>query len=151
VVASVAAAAASSACCWLPVLAVGLGVGVGGAGAVFERYRWPLVVLSLALLALGFILNERAARVGCLPDGSCPPPQARRRLLHRVILGVAALGVVGFAFLPEILAARLAQPLASDVAARRPVTRLSVGARDLREAFDREPHAVRLVVLLSPT
>ena len=146
-----AAAAASSACCWLPLLAVGLGVGAGGAGAVLERYRWPLIALSLGLLALGFFLNERAARTACLPDGRCPPPQARRRLVQRVILGIAALGVVGFAFLPEILAARFASRLESDIAARRPVTRLSVGAVELREAFDRHPDAVRLVVLLSPT
>ena len=59
--------------------------------------------------------EQRAARVGF----SCPPPQARRRLPSPV----AALGVVGFA-----ASRREARPAArADVAARRPVTRLSSG------------------------
>jgi hypothetical protein len=147
----VAAAAASSACCWLPLAALGLGVGIGGAGAVFERYRWLFIGAAVLFLGLGWFLNERAAAVECAPDGTCPPSRSRLRGFNRVILAIGAVGVALFAFLPEILGFMASRPLASEVGARRPAHRLSAGAVELRDAFNRDRGTVRLVVLLSPT
>lgn len=149
--ASVAAAAASSACCWLPLAAVVFGIGAGGAGAVFERFRWPLLAVSVALLGIGWWLNERAARAACAPDGTCPPAGARLRAFNRVVLVICAVGVALFAALPEILGAIASRPLAGETGTRRPVQRLSAGFPELRAAFDRDQGAVRLIVLLSPT
>ena len=128
-----------------------LGLGIGGLGAVFERFRWPLLGAAVLFLGMGWFLNERAAASACAPDGTCPPSRSRLRTFNRVILAVCALGVAGFAFLPEILGAIASRPLASEVGARRPVRRLSAGAAELRDAFNRDDGAVRLVVLLSPT
>lgn len=149
--ASVFAAAASSACCWLPLAALSLGVGIGGMGAVFERYRWPLLGASVVLLAIGWWLNERAAAAACAPDGTCPPAGSRRRTFNRVILVVCAVGVALFAALPEILGAITARPLAGETGVRRPVQRLSADFPELRDEFNRDQGAVRLVILLSPT
>ena len=149
--ASVAAAAASSACCWLPLSAVVFGIGVGGAGAGFERFRWPLLAISIGLLGIGWWLNERAARAACAPDGSCPPAGRRLRAFNRVVLVFGAVGVTLFATLPEILGAIASRPLAGETGVRRPVQRLSAEFPELRDAFNRDQGAVRLVVLLSPT
>lgn len=149
--ASLFAAAASSACCWLPLAALSLGVGIGGMGAVFERYRWPLLAASVGLLAIGWWLNERAAATACAPDGTCPPSGSRRRTFHRVVLVICAAGIALFAALPEILGAIASRPLAAETGSRRPVQRLSAEYPQLRDAFNGDQGAVRLVALLSPT
>ncbi|MEO6463825.1 MAG: hypothetical protein ABIP29_12200 [Candidatus Eisenbacteria bacterium] len=149
--ASVFAAAASSACCWLPLAALTLGVGIGGIGAAFERYRWPLLALSVVLLAVGWWLNERATAAACAPDGTCPPSGSRLRTFNRVVLVICAVGVALFAALPEILGAIASRPLAGETGARQPVQQLSADFPELRDAFNRDQRAVRLIVLLSPT
>lgn len=89
--ASVVAAAASSACCWLPLAAMSLGLGIGGMGGMFERHRWALLGASGLLLALGWLLNERVT-ANCSPDGTCPPSPARRRTFNRIMLAACAVG-----------------------------------------------------------
>jgi len=81
-VGSVVAAIASSACCWVPLGAAALGLGMGGTAVLLERYRLPLMVLSVALIGLGFYLNYRPQRE-CAPDDPCAVPDARWRRLSR--------------------------------------------------------------------
>lgn len=98
---SVVMAAASSACCWLPLVTVGVGVGAGGAAAVLDRYRWVLLGVAVALLGVGFYLNYRR-RADCAPEGSCPPRRPWSRSLNRAALWVSAALVASFAVFPEI-------------------------------------------------
>ncbi len=100
---SVVVAAVSSACCWLPLVTVGLGLGAGGAAAALDRYRWLFLGVAAALLGVGFYLNYRRG-ADCAPDGSCPPRRPWFRSLNRAALWVSAAFVVGFAMFPEIAA-----------------------------------------------
>lgn len=127
-----------------------LGLGIGGTGAMFERHRWSLLGGSVLLLGLGWVLNERVSTV-CAPDGTCPPPRSRGRTVNRVLLAVCAVGVALFAFLPEILGAMTSSTPGDDPAGQRPLARLSAGAPELRDAFNRDQGSVRLLVLLAPT
>ena len=95
---SVLLAALSSACCWLPLLAVALGFSAVGVGSIFEAYRWPLVALAVALIVVGAVFQRRQRRA-CAQDG-CPPPR-RNRFLTPLLGGVF---VVLFAVIPEGLA-----------------------------------------------
>lgn len=152
---SVAIAAASSACCWLPLVAVGLGLGAGGAAMMLDRYRWIFLVLASVLLAVGFYLNYRRDDP-CDPDGSCPPERQRFRVANRAVLWSSAGLVAIFALLPEVTAvisrgARF-RPSGPDAATSLPMpVRISTDGHELRDAFNRDAGSVRLVVLLSPT
>jgi copper chaperone CopZ len=90
------ASALSSACCWLPLAAIGLGVSSGGVGAVFLAWRVPLLLLSVATLALGFYLVYRKPR--------CPPNPRLQRLNRRLLWFTTAL-VAAFALFPEYISA----------------------------------------------
>lgn len=95
---SILVAALSSACCWVPLLAVGLGFSAVGFGAVFERYRVLLLALAAGFL-VGAVVLQRRSRRACDGD-TCPPP--RRSGLVLPIVG--GLGVLAFAVVPEVLA-----------------------------------------------
>jgi len=61
---SILVAALSSACCWLPLLAVGLGFSAFGFGTVFEQYRLVLLLaLAGGFLAGAVVLQRRSLRV----------------------------------------------------------------------------------------
>lgn len=176
-VGAVITAAASSACCWLPLVALGLGLGAGGVAAMLERFRWPLIVISAALIGLGFYLNYRP-EAECAPDGSCPPQRPRLRRFNRAVLWISAILVIGFAVFPEFTAALTYGPrpalraafadsaagalavggktcagceIGDSTRAPGQVVRLSSDAADLRVAFNRDTGSVRIVALLSPT
>lgn len=100
-VGSVASAAASSACCWLPLLMVATGFSVAGASALFEKLRPLFLVLAIALLGIGFYLNYRPHKVVCNPDGSCLPANSRLERWNRGLLWTSALLVAAFAFFPS--------------------------------------------------
>lgn len=101
---SVAVAAASSACCWLPLLTVGLGLGAGGAAVTLDRYRWLFLGVAALLLGVGFYLNYRR-EAPCAPDGSCPPERPLLRRINRVVLWSSAVLVAVFASFPELTSA----------------------------------------------
>ena len=96
--ASILVAALSSACCWLPLLAVGLGFSALGVGSIFEAYRWPLIAVA-GLSIVGAVVLQRRSQLACERDG-CRP--ARGRGLLWPIVG--AVFVVSFATFPEVLA-----------------------------------------------
>ena len=97
-------AAASSACCWLPLVAVGFGLGAGGAAVILERYRWIFLGAAAVLLGIGFYLSYRREEP-CAPDGSCPPQRPLLRVVNRVVLWSSAALVMTFALLPELRSA----------------------------------------------
>jgi len=101
---SVALAAVSSACCWMPIVTIGLGLGAGGAAVMLEGYRWVFLGVASVLLGLGFHLNYRR-EAPCAPDGSCLPRRPLLRLINRTILWGSAILVAIFALFPELRSA----------------------------------------------
>lgn len=93
-------AALSSACCWLPLLFMGLGVSSAGVGAFFDAWRVPFLAVSSGLLVLGFYLTY-FREPGCESGAACAatPPRGGRK--NRATLWFAAIGVATFAFFPE--------------------------------------------------
>lgn len=112
--ASVLAAVASSACCWLPLLLIALGASAGGVAATFERYRPVFLVVAPLLLALGFYLLY-VRKPTCRPDSTCAAPNPKIRRLSRVMFWVATILVVAFAFFPKYVGLLL--PASSDTGA----------------------------------
>lgn len=99
---SILVAALSSACCWLPLLAVGLGFSAVSFGVVFEQYR-PVLLAMAAGFLVGAVVLQRRSRRACDGD-ACPPPRGSGLTLP--ILG--GIGVLAFALVPEVIA--LTQP-----------------------------------------
>lgn len=119
-VGAVAAAILSSACCWLPLAALGLGVSAVGVAGFLEVWRWPLVGLSSVLLAGAFYLVYRP-HPAC-EDGVCEPAP-RRAGFTKAVLWLAAVFVAAFALLPEYIG-----PLLSEDAAAKPARASSLTA-----------------------
>ena len=95
---AVAAAAVASACCWLPLIFLGFGVSLGGVGLVFEQTR-PFV-LTIAGAALGISFYYAYVRKEeCEPGAACGSTRGRR--LTRVLVWIAAAGVLAFALFPQ--------------------------------------------------
>ena len=114
---SVLSAAASSACCWLPLVLVATGFSAAGAAAFFERFRFLFLAAALILLVLGFFLNYRPRRANCGPDGSCPTPGRRLLRFNRLMLWVSAPLVVAFALFPQYAAGLLGAGGATEASA----------------------------------
>ncbi len=98
---SVVSAAASSACCWLPLLMIAAGFSVAGASAFFERFRPLFLVVSVALLGIGFYLNYRPSRFECGPDGECLPSNSRLRRLNLGMLWTSTALVAALTLFPS--------------------------------------------------
>lgn len=117
---SIGSAAASSACCWLPLLMVATGFSVAGATAFFESWRPLFLIVAAALLSTGFYLNYRPQKTACGPDGSCPTPSVRLRRLNRGMLWVSAALVLTLALFPNYVGRLFgAQSTAADVSQAR--------------------------------
>jgi copper chaperone CopZ len=97
------AAVLSSACCWLPLAAIGLGASSAGVGAFFEAWRVPLVLVTVALLGAGFYLVYRKPR--CAPGEACEVPTPRLQRFNRGMLWLTTVFVAAFAFFPEYVGA----------------------------------------------
>jgi copper chaperone CopZ len=97
------AAVLSSACCWLPLAAIGLGASSAGVGAFFGAWRVPLLLATVALLGVGFYLVYRKPR--CAPGEACAVPNPRLRGLNRGMLWLTTVFVAAFAFFPEYVGA----------------------------------------------
>ena len=97
------AAVLSSACCWLPLAAIGLGASSAGMGAFFEAWRVPLLLATVALLGVGFYLVYRKPR--CAPGEACEVPNPRLQRFNRGMLWLTTVLVAAFAFFPEYIGA----------------------------------------------
>ena len=101
---SLAAAIASSACCWLPLLLIAFGTSAGGVSAWFEQYRLYFLIGAGVLLAIGFYLVYRPAPA-CEPGSVCATPKPGLRRFNQITLWVAAVLVIGFAAFPKYIGA----------------------------------------------
>ncbi len=97
------AAVLSSACCWLPLAALGFGASAAGLGAFMEAWRLPLVFASMAFLGTGFWLVYREPR--CAPGDECEVRDPRRMRWDRGMMWLTALLVAVVAFFPEYVGA----------------------------------------------
>lgn len=91
----------SSACCWLPLLLVGLGVSAGGVAAIFEMYRVPLLIGTGVMLSAAFYFAYRRPQTRCVVDGDCAEVAPRLQRSSRMMLWLSAAMVVGFATFPS--------------------------------------------------
>ncbi len=96
---SLVAAVLSSACCWLPLAAIGLGFSAAGVAGFFERWRIPLILVAGLLLSVGFwfAYGPPARASAC-----CSPRALRAR---RGMLWVSTLLVVIAVAFPQWLVA----------------------------------------------
>jgi copper chaperone CopZ len=114
-----------SACCWLPLLLIAFGFSAAGVSSVFEAYRPFFLTAAFLLLAFAWYLTYRpaikrgwmrltgkeakpSAEACCAresPPASsqscCPPASSRRLWLNQVMLWVATVVVIAFAFFPS--------------------------------------------------
>lgn len=93
----------SSACCWLPLMLLGLGASSAGAGAMLEAWRVPLLLVTVAALVGGFYLTYRKPR--CAPGDACATPDRRLIRFNKIVLWMAAAVVVAFALFPNYITA----------------------------------------------
>ena len=80
----------AAACCVLPLVLAGVGIGAGGLAA-FVPYRWPLAVVALVVVAAGWVLYLRKARV-CVSEG-CEGSRKRKVTLAMLIVASVLVAI----------------------------------------------------------
>lgn len=114
---AIGAAVVASACCWLPLLFVGLGVSGAGLSSWFAQYR--LIFLGITFIALGaaFYFTYRPIKLDSTQDETCctvdetsPPPSPKSSAspnwihkvnrFNRIALWPITILVLGIAFFP---------------------------------------------------
>lgn len=94
------AALFSSACCWLPLLLIGVGASSVGVAGFFEAYRPHFLAGAVILLGAGFyFVYLRKPRCG--PDGSCEVPNVKLQRFNKIVIWLAAAAVAVFALFPN--------------------------------------------------
>ncbi len=96
---AILAAVLSSACCWLPLLAVALGMSAAGVAGFFEAYRPIFLGVTALLLGAGFYLLY-IRKPTCKPGDACAVPNPRLRKMSRMMLWVSTVMVLAFATFP---------------------------------------------------
>ena len=116
-------AVGASACCWLPLLFVGLGAGTTGAAAFLAPLRPYLMAATVVLLAAAFYYTYRRRTV-CAADGSCETtgPSGRSQVM---LWGITAVALVSFAF-PYWSASRLDEANAEEADVGAPAFEIPV-------------------------
>jgi hypothetical protein len=157
---SVLLAAIASVCCWLPLVLLGLGVSSVALVSTAEWLRPWLVGGSVALLGAGFYSAYRSQ--------TCCTPRARR--LNRAMVWAASAVVLAFALMPLYADALVGAccsttsdsacctseseaPAVQQTALVEPkssVTVLSDDARELKEGFNADKTAPRVLLIVSP-
>ncbi|MER3446277.1 MAG: mercury transporter MerT [Candidatus Dadabacteria bacterium] len=92
----------ASLCCIGPLVFVVLGLGGAAFFAKLEQYKLIFGLVSLAFLSLGFFFAYRGGEE-CSSGTSCAAIDPKRRKLNRIILWIAAILVVAFILLPNII------------------------------------------------
>jgi copper chaperone CopZ len=95
---SVAAAAAASLCCILPIVFALTGMSVLGAAAALAEWRPYLLAVTFGLLAFGFYFAYRPVKAQCAPGSACAMNPSRRS--SRIALWTATAAVVALAAFP---------------------------------------------------
>jgi len=113
---TVISAIMASACCWMPLLLLGVGVSGVGIAATLEAYRPLFIVVTFGFLGAAFYFTYRpkkAAAAGrhdcCATEPSegeaCCPPTGKRRFnmmaLNKIMLWVVTGLAVAFLFFPS--------------------------------------------------
>lgn len=101
--AAIASSLAAMACCLPFGFVVALGA-AAGAGAFLLRYRAWFLVLSIALLGVGFWQQHRAKQ--------CP---AKRNAVGAVLLWIAVVVVAGMILFPQQIAGFIADRLSGPI------------------------------------
>lgn len=96
---SVLAAALSSACCWLPLVALAVGASTAGISALFEDWRPVFIAVAVVMLGLGF--HSACVRDAVRAGGCCARGKTGRPRLQRIMLWVSTIFVGAFVFVPE--------------------------------------------------
>lgn len=105
-ISSIISAFIASICCVGPLVFALLGIGGAGLQVKFEPFRPYLIVVTFALLGLGFYFTYRKPRLAAAagtaggPECACPAPRATRA--GKVMLWIATIFAVGFQSLPYI-------------------------------------------------
>ena len=108
VIGSVASAVVASACCWLPLLLIGVGASAAGVSAMFERAQPVFLVGAFGLLGLGFFFAY-GQKEACAPGEACAVPNPRLKRFNRVMLWGSVVVVTAFAFFPSYAGLVLAE------------------------------------------
>ncbi len=97
---AVIAAVLSSACCWLPLILVGLGAGASTVAGFFDEYRVWFLGGTAALLGAGFYLVYFRGEE-CAPGSACESPKQGVARFNKLLLWVSTIVVAGFALFPS--------------------------------------------------
>lgn len=114
----------SSACCWLPLLLIGIGTGTTSVAGFFEEYRTLLLLGTAGLLGAGFYFVY-FRKEKCEPGSACEVPNPRLKRFNKVTLWVATAFAAVFAFFPNYIGVVLN---ATDGAGGSNVTAVAAGA-----------------------
>ena len=98
-VGALASAVMSSACCWLPLLLIGLGFSAGGIGGIFDAYRPHLLGITALLLGFAFYLTYFRSKLA--DQDCCDVPNRRLIIFNKVMLWGSTGLVAAFAFFPS--------------------------------------------------
>src|SRR5712691_2169898 len=96
--ASLLAAVVASLCCILPIVFALGGFAIVGASAFFESLRPYFLIVTFALLGVGYYLAYRKPKHACEPGSACARPPVNR--LGRIALWIATAFVIAFAAFP---------------------------------------------------
>ncbi len=94
----------SSACCWLPLLLIGMGASTLGVAGFFEVYRPYFLIVTAVFLGGGFYYAY-LRKPKCAPGGKCIVPNPRIERLNKVSLWTATALVLAFALFPNYIGA----------------------------------------------
>jgi copper chaperone CopZ len=97
---AVVTAVLSSVCCWLPLLLITFGVSAAGTSGFLEAYRLYLLGATGLLLAAGFYLVY-FRKEQCAPGSACEIPNPRLKRFNKIMIWVATVVVLLFAFFPN--------------------------------------------------
>lgn len=102
-VGAITTAIVASACCWLPLLLIGVGASGAAAAASLEKYRPFFMSLTFGFLALGFYFAYRptACSTAVVANGCCLPPDVKSQRFNRAILWVVTVVAATFLFFPN--------------------------------------------------